>query len=256
MMNLCPQRGCPGIYNLTSADVGRTFTCTKCGTLLRFDNEGLKVANRRSTEPTATDAEDAPAPPFPPPIPEFVRMAPHPHEETALTLLFTWLFAFGAILVVVFLFLPVIDQFALVRESARIEAGDRKQARLDGKLLEGIRKKDGLINREDDKDKPGPRDPLDSERRERKSEKEDWEKKKKVMEEDLEESRSGARRAHYVYAWGMLAGFLLLAVSSVGFLSGGPTTARRVVGAVVLCAEVLLIFMLYLGFSVAARSGL
>src|SRR5262245_44304104 len=59
MIYLCPQRGCSGVHNLTQEDVGRTFTCNKCSSTLRFDGDGLRLL---SPAPSPTPRAGRPAP--------------------------------------------------------------------------------------------------------------------------------------------------------------------------------------------------
>ena len=61
MIYLCPQRGCSGVHNLTQEDAGRTLTCNKCGSTLRFEGDGLRVL---SPPPSPGPWRDSPDPSF------------------------------------------------------------------------------------------------------------------------------------------------------------------------------------------------
>jgi hypothetical protein len=246
MINLCPQRGCDAVYNLGPADVGRTFACKKCGTPLVVEADGLRIAY-----PQAEVVDD---PPDDPPRLARARSAPARQEtssmpattpeRTVLSILFTWLFALGTLLVVLFLFLPLLDLTRIQGKRAVITAGDRKQQRLDDRLRS--RDKD-LFRLPDAKDKNADRKgPTEKELERRKEDKEAWEAKKKDLEDETSEAETAARKSNYAYTWGMLIGFLILAVASVGFLSPSQPGVRRVVGAIVLAAQVLLVFLVFL----------
>src|SRR4051794_10050168 len=62
MIYLCPQRGCSGVHNLTQEDVGRTFACNKCGSMLRFEGDGLRVLSPPSSPAARPGRTAAPAP--------------------------------------------------------------------------------------------------------------------------------------------------------------------------------------------------
>ncbi len=183
-----------------------------------------------------------------------------------------FLFGFGSLLVVLFFFLPLIDQASLSRQQAHIDAGDRLQNRLDDKLWNRNVRRD-RFDRFDrdrfDRDRFDPRfdkdrffldkdirqpiggpidfpvQPNEDAQKRRANERKDWEKSRDKLEDDLEDSRGSARGRMYFYAWGQLFGFVILAIASVGFLSFGPTTTRRIFGGIVISAEILLIFIIY-----------
>jgi hypothetical protein len=240
MRNICPQRGCDAVHNLDDEDIDRPFRCQQCGTLLTFDGANLKIAS-----PAETPAKRSA--PQPPPQPEETPGMQPAQEGGVFSLLLTLLFGIGAVLVIVFLFLPVLDQTRILGKNAEIEQGDRKERRAN----EGDLDKDRLPSwppEPKDKDKEST-----EESKTRKGEKIAWKKQKKALTEQVDELRIGARRSLYGYTWGMLAGFLCLAVASVGFLGPNQGRTRRVVGSIVICAQVLLIFLTYLIASTATR---
>ena len=161
--------------------------------------------------------------------------------QSPITLTCTILFVVGAMLVILFMFLPLLAQASLSGQQASIDAGDLKQKRLDDKLS----------NRKDPDAKPPTQEAQDKRAEERKK----WDKSKDSMRDDLEESQISVRGRQSFYTWGLLFGFLILAGASVGFLSYGPTTARRVVGGIVIVAEILMIFSAILHFSFSIALG-
>jgi hypothetical protein len=259
MIYLCPQRGCSGVHNLSQDDVGRTFACNKCGSMLRFDGDSLRLLSPPAS-PVGQPARTAPAgrPANPPdedvpvlptaeeaPAPAARPAAPHPRHRSpapmspqtnapgprVLDVLFTGLYAVGASFVILFLFLPLIDRTDEQRIRAAISEGELRQRRLDRQSEEG--RKDGVVEkvREGDKD--------DADRRKK------WEQEKQSLEDKVEQARITATRSFYYYTWGMLIGFLILAFASAGYVAAGSTPVRRVLGAVTLIVQVLLIFLIY-----------
>ena len=87
----------------------------------------------------------------------------------------------------------------------------------------------------------------------RESERKEWQRRRDTLDEGVQDSRFAARGRHFFYTIGMLFGFLVLAVASIGFLTIGPTTVRRVIGGVVIAAEIVLIFLGHLIASSALR---
>jgi hypothetical protein len=66
----------------------------------------------------------------------------------------------------------------------------------------------------------------------------------KALEKDLKEAELSAGASPYIYGWFYMVGFLVLTVGATGFVAMGATKAKRVVGGVLLCAELLIMFML------------
>jgi hypothetical protein len=144
----------------------------------------------------------------------------------------SWGFAFGSVLVILFLFFPILDQLKLAKFKAAVEIGDQEQTRLDRELQA--------------KEQANPsRAGADIDRKSRREAREKWTRQRSEVEAQAEQHRIGLRGSAYWYTWGMLLGFLALAASAVGFLSPAQPMTRRVVGAIVLCAQLLLIFITY-----------
>lgn len=129
----------------------------------------------------------------------------------------------GSFLVIIFLFQPVLDYFK-------------------------ISSIDAEIDRLNDGDSDIPRKFRD---RDEEPEKKDSSKIKELRK-DLNEARLDAKESRYTYAWFMMFGFLLLAFAEIGYLVTGASKAKRVVGAILLTAQILLIFIAYLAASLRA----
>ena len=231
MNTSCPS--CGTLYSITPQHVGREVSCRKCGSLLVVTSDALQLASASAPSPD-DEAEDVDlpmrgraAPPRPRAAPGLTdamgRVADGP----------TWCFGAGAFLVILFLFFPLIDQAKVNRRQAAIREGDLRELRRERDFNE--------------KKKKGEKVDEDA----RKKSREAWEKEKTTLQDDAEEAQIALLRAPYWYRWGMMFGFLLLAAASLGYLSPGQPTIRRVTGCIVIVAEVLLIFIAFVG-----RSGL
>jgi len=228
MQNICPNPGCGAQYNLSPQHVGRQFACRKCGILLSVDAEGLKLA-----EGAASSVAPAPLPPQPAPAP--LRSELGAHMLGAMNLdVFTWVFGAGAMLVIVFAFFPLLDQFHADRLDAKIKIEQNKQNQADNAAIR--------------KNNPSE---IDARAKERKR----WiEETKPKMEEDRAAQQNEAQLNRWRDGWGMLIGFLLLGVASIAWLNPRQPPIKRVVGAIVICAEILLLFIRYTGVRFAINA--
>jgi hypothetical protein len=225
MLYLCPQRGCSGTFNLNFENRNTVITCNKCGAVLRFDGDTLEVVRGNSAPPPS----DSPSTPRS----ETSSLSRLGNHDTPGGLIATVLFGLGAVTVIVFLFMPLIDHAQIVRAKAPIDLGERrlnrKERHFSGDPLERMleRKADPEENRH-------------------KVEREAWDKQRREMEEQVDQEVAANQRAQPLYVLGMLAGSLMLAVGSIAFLSPRQSTTRRIVGAIVITVEVLLIFLIYM----------
>lgn len=251
MNNTCPSPNCGAVYNLTPAHVGRSFVCKKCNSSLIVTAQGLEL--------------QAPAyPPEPPDVGVIEEASPVPRAtgrvrsrggseslqkliERLKTDSFTWLFGSGLVLVILFLFLPLIDQAKISARQAAIDRGNSKIYGGSGSRKPAFPGGPPGVMEEPPKDK---KDDAKDKEKERKQ----WEEtdKPKLMEE-VEDARYSARTWLRWYSWGMMFGFICLGLAGLGYLSPQQTTIRRVVGSIVVCAQVLLIFIAFVIASSIAR---
>ncbi len=240
MNNSCPNPGCDAIYHVTAQHVGRRITCKKCGTSLIVAVEGLQLADGVPAPPVAepqaafaTDAEEAP-------IPRRVRRPGSGFDLGRVLSGFadipTWLYGAGAILVILFTFLPLIDAVKVARRQAAIEEGDLRQARADAELRK--------------KDKPSADD-----EEKRKKAREEWDKQKTELERDVDAAKIAQKRLPYWYLHLIMLGFVLLAAGSIGFMTPKQSTIRRVLGCITLVAIVLVIFTSLAGVGISFNVG-
>jgi ribosomal protein S27AE len=209
MNNACP--ACGTAYSVQPQHVGRRITCRKCGAGLVVDETGLKLADAPPPTPPAEKEPAAPAEAdifgtggdgVPPPL--VARPKREPAGGSSVTLVGRWqslgdlpataCFALGSLLVLLFVFLPLLD----LAKAARLTAKPR------------------------------------------------------------EDALAAAQGAAYGYLWGLFAGFVLAGLGALGFLNSAASPVRRVLGAVVLGGQLLLVFALLAlvaGFGLLALGG-
>jgi ABC-type multidrug transport system fused ATPase/permease subunit len=150
------------------------------------------------------------------------------------TAICTVAFAIGSLLVILFLFLPVIDHDKIARAEAEVSANDNRISRLRQEAEQDIslRKLEGA----------------QAEERMRKVDDEEaqWNIDKAKELTKLEGQKAALRGHPYWYDWGMMFAFILLALSSLGYVVFGQTATVRVMGAVVIIGQILLVFIKYL----------
>jgi hypothetical protein len=225
------------------------------------------------TAPPRPKAEPRPEPPLrePPPAPlPLEREKPvWKKEDSPVTYsddrprpflgpLFTILFGLGTILIIVFVFLPILDAAYLQRQNNLLKAAKVPvdQLHLEKQFLE-----QEAMTAEEPKatppgDKDGPKKPgAGKSERLSKLEKELKTAQKQLREDELDIRRSmeevevNIALASYWYRWGMFAGYVLLAIGSIGYLHPRQSTTRRVVGAIIICIQVVWVFLVFAGFN-------
>jgi hypothetical protein len=234
MQNVCPNPGCGAAYNLAPEHVGRHIQCKKCGAALVVEADGLHLAGNPSSGPApfAVLGEEEARTPRGARKPSASGNPTDPiHRLWASvgSIVCTGLFAIGSFLVVLFLFLPIIDQMRVAAKQADIEAGNAKE-RSD-------------LEKKAEVQPPFPPGPQPSKTPSA------WEKERKELEKEVIEVRTGARKRLWLYTIGMMLGVLSLAIASIGYLSDFQSLTRRIVGAIVICALLLMIFIVYVVYS-------
>ena len=235
MQNTCPNPGCGAMYNLTAQHVGRSFVCKKCGATLLVTNDGLEVAGGTpGVEPVAPSAED------PTPMRRQTRMGAGPgaafrqYWDRVRADASTWLFGLGAFFTIICLFFPLLDSAKVDRRRVKVEAGDRRETRLN----------DLQRKRQGGQGGQGDQAQAEKEDKARKDANKKWlEVEKPKLQEEVDDAMDSARTWRYWYDWGMMWGFLFLAFAALGYLTPTQPTIRRVVGSILICAMMLLIFI-------------
>jgi hypothetical protein len=228
----CPQ--CGAVYAISPQHVGRQLTCRKCSSTLVVAADGLHlvgVPEAALVDEIAEAVNEEASPPEP------RKRSRGQSPFGALTNAFgkgidipTVLFGGGAFLVIVFMFFPLIDQAKVNRRQAALTEGERRERRREREFNE---KKD-----KNDKDEDL-----------RKKQREAWEKERKTLQDDIDDTQTAVLRAPYWYRWGMMFGFMLLAAASLGYLSPTQPLIRRITGCIIIVAEVVLIFIVFVGKS-------
>jgi len=239
--NLCPT--CGAIYHVAPKDIGRRIKCKKCATALIVSDAGLEV-----DDPNAAPPRILPTPPVEvdddPPSPRSVRagrsaMAGFGIDPIQIFRDFgglaTLVFGFGAFLVIVFLFQPIIGTAAVERAKGAVERVDLEWKTSERKLRKDKKTEEEIGKAREDFYKKRDKDDLE--------------------ETALHESINN-RRARWMEMYGMMFGFLFLMVGSLGFLMPGHSLVRRILGTVVLGAQILIIFLVFAaGGGCAGRPG-
>jgi hypothetical protein len=223
----CPV--CGTQFKVGPDQVGTQFPCFKCGTGLTVTNTGIQAAGMAPptgpvhtlppSAPPQLIASPAPAAAAGPGGPAWWRRVDVP----------TWLFALGTFLVILYLFLPLINHKKERRAHAKLNLGEVREKRA-----------------EEDFKKAQTSAPANATAQlTRTQARENWTKDKAQLEAEISDAKNEAEMAEYWYTWGMMFGFILLAGAALGYLNPSQPTIRRIVGAIVLCGQILLIFLRY-----------
>jgi hypothetical protein len=174
--------------------------------------------------------------------------------------LFTALFAAGTVLIIIFVFLPILDfsriSWEIARKTAAHQPVDQAQRELNvlkakmnknpiQKIDEPAGKDGDKDGKKDEKDAKGKRAELEKLQKKLDEAQKDYDKELPNFDNAIDSAQIHAQLAQYPYKWGMFAGYLILAIGSIGYLHPGQNTTRRVVGGVIICAQVVLIFWVF-----------
>jgi len=217
MRNACPT--CETVYAVTAKDVGRRIVCKRCQSPLVIEPDGFRLES--SPPPAAAE----PMPPRDDRPPERERLPRRPREP-----LFprirpyldppTVAFAAGVFLVLVALFMPLIGKAKVERRQAAIT-------------------EERLYTDDQIKQLRSAKSP--SEERVKKVE-DDWQKRREVLELEVKYAEVGNQMSTYWDRYWLMFGFLLLGFGAIGFMRDSQPLIRRIVGAVVVTAQMLLVF--------------
>jgi predicted Zn finger-like uncharacterized protein len=236
--NTCPK--CGAIYNVASKDVGRRIKCKKCGSSLEVRDTGLEIEDPNAPPPVTgtilpeAELEDAPrrksrrpAGPAIDPMQLLAKAGGIP----------TILFGFGVFIILFTGFQEAIGRAKIDKRQAAIEEG---QARVNG-----------AQRRYDEK-----KDKTSADDEAMKKVREDWDKEKKVLEEEKTLSELANKRGNYVDRYVMMFGFLCIAFGCMGYLIADYGLVLRIVAAVILLFMVMGMFKGTVGHSVGAGAGI
>ncbi len=238
MNNVCPN--CQAVYVVQPKDVGRRIKCKRCNVPLVVDANGLRLDDgspigsapgaetpmvTASTEPLIEEA-----------MPTVIGSKPLPRQPDNNLLIAlesygidasTLIFSLGAFFAIVFLFFPLIDQASAARKRANLTVLD-----IESKL------KDLELEEKGDK-------ATEKEKELRQKEKKEELKEIQRLELDARLAEVEATKNNHMNRYGMLFGYLLLAFGAIGFISNPNPGIKRTVGAIVICTQMVLIFLLF-----------
>ena len=243
MQIACPNSACGAPYTVSQQHLGRQFACRKCGAMIAVDESGARLVsaamqpagaaaetNANAAWESSSEVSDVPAYT---PAPASMRRTRRrgstgiPLVDQLLEDPTTLAFAIGSVIVIFFLFMPILDVAKADRRAAAVRAGDMTQQRLDREMQRKQQDGEKLSSSELD---------------EAKNRRQAWEKEKTEMEEDVEQARVDADSGRYWYTWGTMVGFLVLVVAALGYMTPAQPTVRKVTGSIIVCSILLLVF--------------
>jgi hypothetical protein len=185
--------------------------------------------------------------------------------------LFNWLFGIGTVAIIVFIFLPILDAARTRQQHDMAHAAKLpvKQAERELNLLLNRPQKSDFpvggkttvaIPPGTTKDSPPPKqetpraDDLDKAEKKLQEAQKQYEKDVVQWQDAADRAQNHSMLMVYWYLWGMFAGYLLLAIGAIGYLHPRQPTTRRVVGAIIICIQVLFVFLIFAGVNFFATS--
>ncbi len=212
MNNACPE--CGTIYAVTPKDVGRRIVCKKCGAVLVISEGGFEQ------ELAALPAEAKPVA-----EPRRPRFTPELRRRLAEAIdLPTLLFGLGAFLVLAMMFMPLIGKAKVERRTGLLQE-EQYDHEIEIKKL---------------REKPGNEDKI-------KTSEETWVKRREYLDAEIKYAEFSNARSGYTDRYGLLFGFVILMVGSLGLMRSGEGLVKRIFGAAVLGFQMLLVFNHLLG---------
>lgn len=237
MRNDCPN--CSTVYAVTPQDVGKRIICKQCQTALVIAEDGFRIdlsvpaavppKSKPATVENEGDDTDA-EPNLSKKEKGKADKSKNAEIERAKAFyqkyvdLPTILFGIGAFFVLTFLFMPMVGKAKL----------DRRQ----GLLAEEKHDLDREIRVL--REKPGNDEKI-------KKLEEAWSKRSPVLEAEVKYAEISNQRSGYLDKYGMLFGFVLLMVGSLGMVRADTHLVKRIFGAAVLGLQLLLVFSSILG---------
>jgi hypothetical protein len=249
MQVTCP--ACGSAYTVGPQHIGKSFPCRSCGTTVTVP------------APTAPVPGGAPAAaPVMPPAAAATQAEPADAvqaisnsaaafatgrvlQQKLMTRVradvASWALGVGVVVVLFFMFMPVLDAAKVARRHARVTVGDAAETRLDRDLNTRAAR--------------GGAAPTAAEMDGRKKARDEWQKRREELEDDAADAVTDLQFNRYWYTWGAMGGSLLVAVSAMNYLAVGQTRTRRVVGGVLICFVVILVLTTFNLISVTASLG-
>jgi predicted Zn finger-like uncharacterized protein len=242
MNSACPT--CGAVYAVTPKDVGRKLKCKKCQTALAVTDAGLVVDTPSASAPVvvaaAADDFDTGGDLISAKGKKVKKFAGPPGPSLGERLakiggVPTVLFGIGAFLVIVYLFMPIIGQAAIQRAEAAREKLEQERDSKIKKLLPKGKKETDLTG-----------DELKKFQEDRDKIMKDYETLLQEADDDAKSERTSNKRSVWFERYGMMFGFLFVMIGSLLYMMPEQPTIKRVVGAVVITAQMVLVFLSFL----------
>jgi hypothetical protein len=228
------------VYNVAAKDIGRRIRCKKCATGLIVSDAGLEIDDAnvpqvptRSSSPPPPPASNFEVDDDPPPRRSRDRSQPGRGMGSNLNVMAifkdfggvaTLFFGFGAFLVIVFLFQPIIGTAAVSRAEGAGERIDLEWRTQERKLRKEKKTEEDITTAREKFYKDNDKDRAD---------------------ENVGYERVSNKRSRWFEMYGMMFGFLFLMAGCLGYMMPEQTTVRRILGTVVLGAQMLIIFIIF-----------
>jgi predicted Zn finger-like uncharacterized protein len=212
MNNTCPE--CGTVYAVAPKDVGRRIACTKCGAVLAIGEGGFE---KEKEADTSTVVER--------PLPRKPRFTPEFRER--LRAMLDWptaVFGLGAFLVLSMMFMPLVGKAKVERRTGLLQEEQFDHEAEIRKLREKPGNETKIVEAE-----------------------EAWKKRRESLEAEIKHAEFANSRSGYTDRYGLLLGFILMMVGSLRLMRTGEGLVKRIFGAVVLGAQMLLVFNSLLG---------
>ena len=239
MRNDCPS--CQTVYAVTPQDVGKRIVCKQCGAALIIGEEGFRIdtavapavkTGRSKINFDDEEPDDGPPPPKKRRRDSQMETPKVPGRELEMAKDFyrkhvdipTILFGIGAFFILTFLFLPMIGK---AKHERRM--GAQAEEKLD--MEQEIRKL---------REKPGNEEKI-------KKIEEEWIKRLPVLEGDVKYAEISNQRSAYFDRYGLLFGFVVLMVGSLGMVRAETHLVKRIFGAAVLGLQMLMVLSSLIG---------
>jgi len=223
MKNTCPE--CNTVYAVTPKDVGRRIVCKKCGVVLVIGPDGFEVESAESDVVVEEAKPSEPETPQKPRAPRGPLITPRVRDWAVKSIdVPTVVFGIGAFLVLAMMFMPLIGKAKVERRTGLLQE-EQFDHELDVKKL---------------REKPGNDDKI-------KTAEETWAKRRENLNAEIKYAEFGNASSAYSDRYGLLFGFVILMVGSLGMMRAETGLVKRIFGASVLGIEMLLVFNNLLG---------
>ncbi|HEX8913211.1 MAG TPA: hypothetical protein VF796_12700, partial [Humisphaera sp.] len=154
--------------------------------------------------------------------------------------LFTFVLGIGAVILLVFSFMPALDFGKVMRKESKVRLGELS-IEMD---REELNKKHGT-----------PMNWPQADRTAMDARQKAWDAERTALQNEVRESQISTSGNIYWYTWGVLFASAVVLVGALGYMGTGATRTRRVVGGVLVVFITLMVISTYNIVSIAAALG-